>query len=114
MIISWNVRGFNKIGKLREVNSRLRKLHPMISILLETRVKENKAKDIRQHLQIGGMYVDNYANHFNDSIWINWDNTLVDLRVISSSSQMIHYGLCDLTGKFLFWMTAIYAANTLE
>ncbi|XP_058776967.1 uncharacterized protein LOC131651319 [Vicia villosa] len=114
MIIAWNVRGFNNAGKLREVSSRLRTMRPMITILLETRVKENKANDIKQNLHLGGMFVDNYANHSNGRIWINWNNNRIDVHVIKSSSQMIHCGLFDLAGNFLSWLTAIYAANDIN
>lgn len=86
----------------------------MITILLETRVKENKAKDIRQHLHVGGMFAENYANHYNGRIWINWDNSLIDLRVIHSTSQLLHCGLYDLAGNFLYWIIAIYGANSID
>lgn len=60
------------------------------------------------------MFVDNYANHYNGRIWMNWDSKMIDVRVNYSSSQLIYRGLYDLAGKFLFWITAIYAANTLD
>lgn len=60
MIISWNVRGLNKSGKLREISSRLSNLKPDIMILLETRVKETKASRTREKLNLHNIYIDNY------------------------------------------------------
>ncbi|XP_058734025.1 uncharacterized protein LOC131605717 [Vicia villosa] len=114
LIVAWNVRGLNKAGKLREVSSCLKDIRPRITILLETRVKENKAKDIRQQLLAGGMFVDNYANHYNGRIWINWDNNRIDLQVRYSTNQLLHCVLYDLKGDFLYWITAICVANNID
>lgn len=45
---------------------------------------------------------------------MNWDNKMINLRVISSNSQMIHWGMHDLTRNFLYWITAIFAFNDLN
>ncbi|MCH95907.1 hypothetical protein A2U01_0016889, partial [Trifolium medium] len=42
------------MGKVREVSSRLLELNPDIAILIETRVKNNKAKNIRKRLKLRG------------------------------------------------------------
>jgi hypothetical protein len=60
MIISWNTRGLNKAGKAREISSRLLGLGPMMTILIETRVKYNKAESVRNILRLRGKYIDNY------------------------------------------------------
>lgn len=39
MMISWNIRGLNKVGKTIEISSRLKSLNPTIIVLLETRVR---------------------------------------------------------------------------
>lgn len=68
MIISWNLRGLNKMGKLRETSSRLLNLYPKIAILLETRVKCDKAKKVKDYLNLRGKYLDNYQAHYNGRI----------------------------------------------
>lgn len=68
MIVSWNVRGLNKVGKLKEISSRLLQLQPHICILIETRVKENKASKIRESLNMRMIYLDNYNAHPNGRI----------------------------------------------
>lgn len=73
MIISWNVRGLNNVGKLKEIGSRLLELRPTITILIETRVKQVKARNIRNKLRLQGEFLDNYSSHSNGRIWLNWD-----------------------------------------
>lgn len=114
MIVSWNVRGLNKAGKLREISSRLLELQPEIAILIETRVKENKAAKVREKLRLNGNYLDNYTCHANGRLWIHWDLNRVDVKCVSRTSQLIHCGVYDVTGNFKFWLTAIYASNALD
>ena len=52
MIISRNVRGLNNVGKLKEIGSRLLELRPTITILIETRVKQVKARNILNSLTL--------------------------------------------------------------
>ncbi|XP_058726138.1 uncharacterized protein LOC131597458 [Vicia villosa] len=111
---AWNVRGLNKSGKAREISSRLLELAPEFLILLETRVKANKADAVRNKLSFKGTYLDDYNKHLNGRIWLGWDHNKWNLRYVSSSSQHIHCGVYDTHGDFHFWITAIYAHNTLE
>ncbi|KAI5448509.1 hypothetical protein KIW84_015789 [Lathyrus oleraceus] len=48
MIVSWNVRGINSVGKCHEVISRLKKMNSDMAILIETRVKPNNAKKVKK------------------------------------------------------------------
>ena len=52
--MSWNIRGLNKAGKLREISSHLLNLQPSIVVLIETRVKEANAHKIRGKLGLKG------------------------------------------------------------
>ncbi|KAF1880054.1 hypothetical protein Lal_00022183 [Lupinus albus] len=70
--------------------------------------------NIRNKLNIHGMYADNYLDHDNGRIWIIWDNSRLDVRVINSTSQLIHCGVYNLDGSFKYWLSAIYALNNLE
>ena len=114
MMVAWNVRGLNKSGKIKEVSSRLHDLHPAIVILIETRVKSNKAPVIRGKLGFRGEYIDNYAAHINGRLWIYWDNSKLNIRCLLKTSQAIHCGVYDVVGNFKFWLTAVYALNRLE
>ncbi|KAH1198694.1 LINE-1 reverse transcriptase [Glycine max] len=102
------------MGKLRETSSRLLNRHPKIAILLETRVKCDKAKKVKDYLNLRGKYLDNYQAHYNGRIWIFWDDSYKDIRLVKCTSQMIHCGVYDVNGNFQNWMTAIYAMNQLD
>ncbi|XP_058775694.1 uncharacterized protein LOC131649972 [Vicia villosa] len=114
MIISWNVRGLNKSGKLREISSRILELKPGICILIETRVKNNKAINVRNKLNLPGKYIDDYPNHTNGRIWIVWNDENMDSRFIHSSSQHIHCGVYNTKDNFKYWRTTVYAHNQLD
>ncbi|KAI5382263.1 hypothetical protein KIW84_UN0041 [Lathyrus oleraceus] len=106
--------GLNKKVKLMEIISSLLEFQPNIVILLETRVKKDNATKIRKLLHLQGIYLDNNANHANGRIWIVWDNTCIDIRVIGSTSKLVQPGAYDLQGKFQYWLTTIYALGTLD
>ncbi|XP_058767570.1 uncharacterized protein LOC131641282 [Vicia villosa] len=114
MIVSCNVRGLNKGIRNREISSRLSKLSPEIAILVETRVKQDKAMNIRKKLGGQWNYLDNYNKHANGRVWIMWDKNKVDIKSIYSSEQMIHCGVYDKNDNFQHWLTAIYADNKLD
>ncbi|XP_058784979.1 uncharacterized protein LOC131659870 [Vicia villosa] len=83
-------------------------------ILLETRVKSNKADGIRNKLHIADNYIDNYNEHENGRIWVGWNANEVSVHKLNSSSQFIHCRVDDCSGVFQFWLTAVYAHNELE
>ncbi|CAK8531687.1 unnamed protein product [Lathyrus sativus] len=114
MIISWNVRGLNKKDKIRDISSRLLELNPNIAILLETIVKKDSVAHIRKLLNFKGVFADNYENHGNGRIWLAWKHNCIDIKLVCSTSQLVHCGVYDLVGNFMFWLTVIYAMNTLE
>ena len=114
MIVSWNVRGCNKIAKIKEINSRLRALKPYIAILVETRIKQDKAKKLRARLEGRWNYINNYASHLNGRIWILWDPTKINIQVMNEGTQYIHCRLSRLDGSFITWITAVYALNRIE
>ncbi|KAL5127208.1 hypothetical protein HKD37_14G039672 [Glycine soja] len=93
-------------GKLKEIGSRLLELRPTITILIETRVKQVKARNIRNKLRLQGEFLDNYSSHSNGRIWLNWDTNKVTIKYIRETSQLLHCGVYDLT--------AIYALNKLD
>ncbi|KAL5132045.1 putative ribonuclease H protein [Glycine soja] len=114
MLVSWNIRGLNKAGKLREISSHLLNLQPSIVVLIETRVKEANAHKIRGKLGLKGKYLDNYSQYGNGTLWIFWDDSKLELRYVRSSCQLIHCSVHDVAGKFKFWLTTIYAHNQLD
>lgn len=94
MIIAWNVYGLNKKGKLSEISLCFLELRPKIIVLLETRVKKDKYLSIRKILNLKGTYFDSYANHDNSRIWLNWDNSILDIVIPQNLSHFyLAFGL---------------------
>lgn len=70
-------------------------MKPEIVILIETRVRHSKANLVRDKLNLKGRYLDKYQYSDNGRIWIEWDNTKLDIKNIKSTYQFIHYGFFD-------------------
>lgn len=51
--------------KNKEASSRLLSLNPMITVMIETKVKKDKATKIRDKLNLKGVFMDNYQNRDN-------------------------------------------------
>ncbi|XP_058726185.1 uncharacterized protein LOC131597508 [Vicia villosa] len=58
-------------------------------------------------------YIDNYNKHANGRVWISWNAAKYDIQKIQSTDQAIHCGVYDHQGKFKYYLTAVYAHNTL-
>lgn len=114
MLVSWNLRGFNKVGKIKDISSILFRLQPEICILIETRVKLAKESVIRKKLSLHNSYVDNYSNHENGRIWVSWNSLTTQIEVNSSTDQYIHRRVNDPHGKLKFNMTVVYALISLN
>lgn len=70
-ILIWNVRGCNKLFKQKEVKLFLQRNKVDIAILLETRVKKDKAPRIMGKMCRGWEYINNYRSAVNGRIWLN-------------------------------------------
>lgn len=114
MIVSWNVRGINNAGKSREVFQRLNKLNPVLAILVETRVKQQKAQNIRNKMGSKWQYLDNYEKHSNGRIWIMWNENKIRVKMLENSDQFIHLEVENLKDKTISWCTAVYAHNAIH
>ena len=114
MILSWNVRGLNRVAKNKEVSSRLFNLNPKVAILLETRVRQNNFDKCKKRLEKKWQVIENYSHSVNGRIWILWDDKRIEVKKISCIDQAIHCGMYNLDGSFIQRLTAIYASNKIE
>lgn len=114
MILSWNVRGLNRVAKNKEVSSRLFNLNPKVAILLETRVRQNNFDKCKKRLEKKWQVIENYSHSVNGRIWILWDDKRIEVKKISCTDQAIHCGMYNLDGSFIQRLTAIYASNKIE
>lgn len=70
MILTWNVRGFNKTARHLEVKAHIQQFHMPCIALLETRVKSNNADRIKSVFGNHWSWIDKYAHHPNGRIWV--------------------------------------------
>ncbi|XP_058724631.1 uncharacterized protein LOC131596087 [Vicia villosa] len=89
-MVSWNVRGLNKVGKIKEICSRLHEIKPTVMILLESRVKREKVDMVRDKLHLTDHFVDNYGDLENGRIWVGWNGMKVEVQLVLNSSQLVH------------------------
>ncbi|CAN7118348.1 unnamed protein product [Brassica rapa subsp. narinosa] len=84
----WNIRGFNKNSKHKVVKDWVRKCGFQFGCLIETRVKENKAKTILEKVFPGWFAITNYDHHRLGRLWIVW-SPKVRVTPYFQSAQMI-------------------------
>lgn len=84
----WNIRGFNKLSKHRVVKEWVRKGGFQFGCLIETRVKENKAKKILETVFPNWSYITNYGHHRLGRIWMVW-SPKVRVTPCFQSAQMV-------------------------
>ena len=113
-MVSWNVRGINKVARNKEVSSYLHSFNVPIVALLETRVKMHNAKKVRNKIGGSWNYMDNYDRHENGRIWLLWDHREVNLKLIQIDEQFIHVEIYSLDQSLKFVALVIYAFNQLD
>ncbi|XP_033129527.1 uncharacterized protein LOC108872236 [Brassica rapa] len=84
----WNIRGFNKPSKHSIVKDWVRRSGFQFGCIIETRVKENKAKRIIEEVFPGWSSITNYEHHRLGRIWVLW-SPKVRVTPCFQSAQMI-------------------------
>ncbi|XP_074301073.1 uncharacterized protein LOC141632425 [Silene latifolia] len=110
-ISSWNIRGGNDPIKQPEVLEFLRLHQVDIMGVLETRIKEKKAKKVIHNKFKAFKVICNYNAHVNGRIWLVWKPTTVDIHPLIIHSQFIHCEVFHHATYTKFHLTMIYASN---
>lgn len=110
-IFSWNVRGINSSARQGSVNSWLRKNHPLVGSILETRTKEANAVSIIQSTFPGWRWETNYSHSDLGRIWVVWD-PVVSVIIYKTSAQYILCGIYDLSTQVSITSAFVYGFNT--
>ena len=84
------MRGLNRSFKQGEVRAMVMHNHVALLGINETRVKRSGSDRIVKDILRGWQFIHNYERHRNGRIWVLWDPGLLDVKVILSTSQMIH------------------------
>lgn len=77
-LITWNVRGMNKLYKQKEIKVFISKNKIKMIATVEHRVKEQNAGQIIKKIVPGWSWHDNYNSNTRWRIWILWDHNVVD------------------------------------
>ena len=109
-----NVRGMNKRYKQKEIKKCLQNNKVTLAGLIETRVKDNNNRATINNIAAGWNCLNNYKDAVHGRIWIIWDDSWYDVKMIASSAQMIHYHIQDRSKGFQFNLTVVYGFNTIE
>ncbi|XP_074298722.1 uncharacterized protein LOC141629647 [Silene latifolia] len=110
-ISSWNIRGRNDPIKQQEVLEFLRLHQVDIMGVLDTRIKEKKAKKVIHNKFKACKVICNYNAHVNGRIWLVWKPTTVDIHPLIIHSQFIHCEVFHHATYTKFHLTMIYASN---
>ena len=110
----WNVRGMNKRYKQKEIKQFLLNNKVSLAGLIETRVKENNTSTTINSIAAGWKCLNNYKDAVNGRIWIIWDDSWYEVKMIASSAQMIHCYIQERSKGYQFNLTVVYGFNTIE
>ena len=110
----WNVRGMNKRYKQKEIKQFLLNNKVSLAGLIETRVKENNTSTTINSIAAGWKCLNNYKDDVNGRIWIIWDDSWYEVKMIASSAQMIHCYIQERSKGYQFNLTVVYGFNTIE
>lgn len=113
-LIIWNVRGCNKPFKQKEIKILLQTNKVDVAVLLETRVKKEKAQKIVRKICKGWDHINNYNSAGNGRIWINWNPKRIQVRFIAEHEQALLCEIFHVQSGQTQVLLAVYALNTIE
>lgn len=88
-ILIWNCRGASNPYFHRNFGDLIRTLRPEISIIMETRISGQRAKDISSSLGFDNVHRSN-ASSFKGGIWILYNEHNTNLEILFMTDQAIH------------------------
>lgn len=109
----WNIRGFNKRSKHDVVKNWIHNKELKFGCLIETRVKENKAKQIVSSVFNGWSWINNYEFSRKGRIWVMW-SPHTRITPVFSSSQIITVSVLLEGEEEEFFCSFVYGENLME
>lgn len=110
-IAVWNVRGINIPSKHIPVRDFMVEHKLAILVLLETRVRKEKAQSILNSCGLGMNCIDNYDYARNGRIWLLWSEERISVQLLFRSSQIVHSLITFKSNGSQFLLSAVYAEN---
>ena len=108
------MRGMNKRYKQKEIRLLLHQNKTSLAGLIETRVKEINSNAILKAITPGWKIIHNYKDAANGRIWLVWDDSWYDIKLVKSTAQMVHCQVNERSKGYQFNVTVVYGYNTAE
>lgn len=110
----WNLRGATKRYKQKELHKYLYINNIRLVGLVETRVKEQKMKEVVKNIAAGWGIIHNYDTANNGRIWLIWDQNCYEVIKVQGSPQSLHCKVTDRAKHHQIMITVIYGFNAKE
>ena len=88
-VIIWNCRGALKPSFKIRVGELVRSHNPAILVVMETRVRGDRAREITDSLPFDGAFHTETIGYAG-GLWVLWNADMVDMALLSSTEQEIH------------------------
>ncbi|XP_062093866.1 uncharacterized protein LOC133799893 [Humulus lupulus] len=111
-ILSWNIRGLNKVNKQISVQEMLRKNKIGISGLLETKLRGNKIDEFMGHRFPNWDYFS--SPNTEGRLLILWRKGIAKVSILEDSSQLVHCQVKLIGLQNIFYVTFVYGFNSVE
>ncbi|KAK9698111.1 hypothetical protein RND81_08G083400 [Saponaria officinalis] len=111
IISSWNVRGMNDPLKQQEVLDFLKRHKVDCGAIIETHIKAPSVHAVKRRLFQNYSLVTNLDSHPCGRLWVLWDPSTVNLRVLRMGAQYIHCLLLHISTQRTILVTFVYALN---
>ena len=108
-IIVWNCRGALKPNFQSYVRELVRNHNPGIMVVMETRVRRDKAKEITDRLPFDGA-IHTETMGFAGGIWLLWNSDRVEVVRLTNMEQEVHVEVKVLPTNLSWIFTAVYAS----
>ncbi|XP_074301062.1 uncharacterized protein LOC141632411 [Silene latifolia] len=109
----WNVRGMNRVGKQKAIIFFLHNKEIRLFGLLETKIKSMVLKKVVNNFNNWCISTNN-GHHNGGRIWILWQPQAVKVQFLEYNAQFIHMRVESLGTRSIFYMTMVYAFNSIH
>lgn len=110
-LLVWNVRGYNKEGRKRDIMDHIHSISPSIVALVETKVKLRNLQKINSCVPMEWLSCNNFHLSDKGRIWIAWNPNVWSCVVHACSLQHITLSIKN-QGGLSGYLTIVYGFNT--
>ena len=106
IVLCWNVEGLNDPSKQREVKKLIRDRRADLVYLVETKVRDWNALQIKEALFLNWGFLNNYDNLELGRIWVCWNTNIFHVSMVlkDRSSYPCWFFLIPKNGKCLLFV----------